>query len=149
MPIAYTTTLPPINAYYDLFQTTGWTFRRPLTREVLAISLVKSWYCLFAWDGEKLVGAGRVVTDGLLHAMIYDVVVAPEYQRQGIGKQIVERLAQKCVDAQIGAIQLFCAKGKQAFYEQLGFVVRPDDAPGMQYHPATSAPVSEITQFSS
>ena len=135
MPISYTTTLPPINAYYELFQTTGWSFRRPLTREVLAIALVKSWYCLFVWDGDKLVGTGRICTDGLLHAIIYDVIVNPDYQRRGIGKQIMERLVQKCIDAQIGSIQLFSAKGKQAFYERLGFVARPDDAPGMQYQP--------------
>ena len=42
MPITYTDHLPPINDYYALFQTTGWSFRRPLTREVLAIALVKS-----------------------------------------------------------------------------------------------------------
>ena len=138
MPIEYRSDLPPINQYFELFQTTGWKFRRPVTREVLALALVKSWYCLFAWDGDKLVGTGRICTDGLLHAIIYDVVVAPDCQRKGIGKQIMERLVQKCLDAQIGTIQLFCAKGKQAFYEQLGFVVRPADGPGMQYQPATN-----------
>ncbi len=138
MPIEYRTDLPPISQYFELFQTTGWKFRRPVTREVLALALAKSWYCLFAWDGDRLVGTGRICTDGLLHAIIYDVVVAPDYQRGGIGKQIIERLVQECLDAQIGTIQLFCARGKQAFYEQLGFVVRPVEAPGMQYQPATS-----------
>jgi len=140
MTIEYNSVVPPIDEYYALFQSTGWTFRRPVTPDVLALSLEKSWFCVFAYDGPKLVGSGRVVTDGWLHAIIYDMMVLPAYQRQGIGREIMRRLLQKCLDAQIGTIQLFCAEGKQAFYEKLGFVVRPSDKPGMQYqgdaHPA-------------
>ena len=133
MPIDYSTVTPPLDDYVTLFQSTGWTFRRPATPDVLALSLEKSWFCVFAYAGTKLVGSGRVVTDGWLHAIIYDVMVLPAYQRRGIGREIMQRLLQKCLDAQIGTIQLFCAHGKQAFYEKLGFVVRPDDGPGMQY----------------
>ncbi len=136
MAIELRTSLPPIDQYFELFQTTGWQFHCPVTPEVLALALDRSWYALFAWDGDKLVGTGRVCTDGFLHAIIYDVIVAPDYQRRGIGKQIMERLVQVCLDAQIGTIQLFCARGKQPFYERLGFVVRPVDGPGMQYQPA-------------
>ena len=46
---------------------------------------------------------------------------------------MMQRLVQKCLDAQIGSIQLFAARGKRVFYEHLGFGVRPEDAPGMQY----------------
>jgi GNAT superfamily N-acetyltransferase len=127
------TQLPAIDAYDALFQTTGWTSRQPVTPEILALSLEKSWYCVFAYDGDELVGAGHVVTDGRLHAILYDVIVAPDHQHQGIGKLIVGRLVQKCLEAQIRTIQLFCAPGKQAFYEQLGFVARPADGPGMQF----------------
>jgi GNAT superfamily N-acetyltransferase len=140
MPIDFRTDLPPINHYLELFQTTGWKFSRPVTPEVLEMSLARSWYCLFAWDGDRLVGAGRICTDGLLHAIIYDVIVAPDHQGQGIGKQIVQRLVRKCLDAQIGTIQLFSARGKQGFYEKLGFVVRPAEGPGMQYQGNVSIP---------
>ncbi len=133
MTIELRTELPDIDEYAALFHTAGWRFRRPVTPEILLLSLEKSWYCVFAYDGNELVGAGRVVTDGLLHAILYDVIVAPARQRQGIGKLIVDRLVQKCLEAQIGSIQLFCAPGKQAFYEQLGFAVRPPDGPGMQF----------------
>jgi GNAT superfamily N-acetyltransferase len=143
MPISYSDATPVLDDYVALFRTTGWTFRRPVTPDVLALSLEKSWLCVFAYDGDKLVGAGRVVTDGWLHAIVYDVMVAPDYQRQGIGKKIMQRLLHACLDAEIGTIQLFCARGKQAFYEKLGFVVRPDDGPGMQYRPApASAPAN-------
>jgi GNAT superfamily N-acetyltransferase len=133
MAIDYRTELPPIEKYAVLYESSGWSFRRPVTSGVLQMALEKSWYCVFAWDGEALVGAGRVVTDGVLHAIIYDVIVAPDYQGRGIGAQIMGRIMQKCLDADIGTIQLFCAQGKQGFYEKLGFTVRAPDAPGMQY----------------
>ena len=133
MSIEYNSVTPPMDDYVALFQSTGWTFRRPVTPDVLALSLEKSWFCVFAYDGQRLVGSGRVVTDGWLHAIIYDVMVLPAYQRRGIGREIMRRLLQQCLDAQIGTIQLFCAAGKQTFYERLGFVVRPADKPGMQY----------------
>jgi GNAT superfamily N-acetyltransferase len=140
MPITFTSDLPPIEKYLSLFLTTGWTFMRPVTPDVLQLSLEKSWFCLFAWDGDKLVGAGRICTDGVLHAIIYDVIVAPDHQRQGIGRELVGRLVQTCLDAQIGTIQLFSASGKQSFYEHLGFAVRTPDAPGMQYRRDAGSP---------
>ncbi len=68
--------------------------------------------------------------------MIYDLIVAPDYQRQGIGGEILDRLVKRCQEVHIREIQLFCARGKHEFYEQHGFEARPDDAPGMQYRRA-------------
>jgi GNAT superfamily N-acetyltransferase len=65
--------------------------------------------------------------------MIYEMIVAPEYQGRGIGAQILDQLLHRCREAGIHDIQLFCARGKRGFYEKYGFVARPDDAPGMQY----------------
>ena len=44
---------------------------------MLSQDIANSWYSLSAYDGNKLVGFGRVVTDGILYAMIYDLVFAP------------------------------------------------------------------------
>ena len=33
-----------------------------------------------AWDGEKLLGAGRLISDGMCYGTIYDVGVFEEYQ---------------------------------------------------------------------
>ena len=96
-------------------------------------ALRSSWYVLSAYDGEQLVGFGRLVSDGILHAMIYELIVLPEYRCRGIGGQILEKLVDKCREAGVRDIQLFCARGKRAFYEKRGFAVRPEDEPGMQY----------------
>ena len=95
--------------------------------------LANTWYMLAAYDGQQLVGFGRMVSDLVLHAMIYDMIVLPAYQGQGIGGEILERLVTKAQQTGIRDIQLFCARGKRSFYEKRGFVARPDEAPGMQY----------------
>jgi hypothetical protein len=43
----------------------------------------------FVWDGKELIGAGRAIIDGVRYRVIFDVVLLPEYQGRGIGKQIM------------------------------------------------------------
>ena len=45
-----------------------------------------------AWDGPRLVGFGRVLTDYVYRASIWDVIVDKEYQGQDIGTEIMQRI---------------------------------------------------------
>ncbi len=73
-----------------------------------------------AWDGDCLVGFGRVLTDYVYRASIWDVIVHPDYQGQDVGTQIMERILQH---PELKRVELFwlCTRDKQAFYEKLGF----------------------------
>ncbi len=44
-----------------------------------------------AHEGERLVGFVNVIGDGGAHAVLLDTVVAPAYQRRGIGRGLVVR----------------------------------------------------------
>lgn len=133
--ITYTQTIPPKQKYWDLFQTTGWNDKYQATPETLIQTIVNSSFYLSAYDGDQLVGFGRVLSDGCMHAMIFDLIIIPPYQGRGIGSEILTKLVEKCLSMGIGDIQLFSAKGKAGFYEKHGFVIRPEDAPGMEYSP--------------
>ena len=133
MALQFQTEIPPIEQFWGLFQTTGWNNEYHLSQDELARALRTSWYVVAAYESDQLIGFGRIVSDAVMHAMIYDLIVDPNYQRRGIGAQILERLVQRCQRAGIHDIQLFCARGKRLFYEKRGFTARPDDAPGMQY----------------
>ena len=132
MAIRYQTFPPTPTEYFALFQTTGWNDAYQLTALDLARALRESAFMVSAYDEGRLVGFGRVVSDSI-HAMIYDLIVAPDHQRQGIGGEILDRLVKHCQATRSRDIQLFCASGKRDFYERHGFEARPDDAPGMQY----------------
>jgi len=133
MNIEFSPDIPTSDQFWNLFQTTGWNENYQLSPDELLQGLHSSWYVLSAYAGERLVGFGRLVSDGVLHAMVYELIVLPEYQGQGIGGKILEKLVARCREAGVRDIQLFCARGKRAFYEKRGFVARPDDAPGMQF----------------
>ncbi len=133
MNILLQTTPPSKEQYYSLFETTGWNREYRATAEDLARAVGNSQFLVAAYDNENLVGFGRVLTDGVLHAMIYELVVHPDYQGKGIGTEILQKLIQWCNEMHIRDIQLFCARGKRSFYEMNGFVTRPEDAPGMQF----------------
>lgn len=137
MTLRYQTYPPTPDQYFALFETTGWNAEYHLTPHDLAKVIAHSWYMVSAYDDDRLIGFGRMMSDSV-HAMIYDLIVAPDHQRQGIGSEILKRLMDRCREAQVRDIQLFCAAGKRDFYERHGFVARPDDAPGMQYRPQPS-----------
>ncbi len=132
MNIVYSTEMPPADKYFELFETTGWNDKYKLTCEELARTISNSYFTVSAYDEKRLVGFGRIVSDGILHAMIYEMIVHPDYQLKGIGAEILKQLVNKCREDNIRDVQLFCAKGKRPFYEKYDFAARPDDAPGMQ-----------------
>lgn len=47
-----------------------------------------------AWDGERLVGFARALCDEAFNGYIGTVCVHPDYQRQGIGTQLVNEITE-------------------------------------------------------
>lgn len=142
--IEYRSGIPKAEPFVALFETTGWDPEGRLTVEAARDALEHTWYAVSAYDDGRLVGTGRVIGDGCIHALLADVIVDPRYQGLGVGSAIVERLVAECRHARIFYTQLFAARGLRPFYERLGFVARPDDAPGMQLAetgPATQEPL--------
>ncbi len=72
----------------------------------------------FVWDASVLVGASRALADGVFHTMIFDVVLLPEYQGRGLGKEIMKFLADRSMAPHI---LLYAAPGKEGFYSKLGY----------------------------
>lgn len=72
-----------------------------------------------AFDDQKIIGFGRALSDGHYQSAIYDVVVLPEYQNQGVGKAIMEALLEKL--PKNAPVLIFVSPGKQGFYRRFGF----------------------------
>ncbi len=132
--ITYLSIPPEQNDLYALFLTTGWNVKYGLNPQELHYAFMRSWFVQSAYDGDRLVGLGRIICDGVVHALILDLIVLPEFQFQGIGTRILEKLVAKCQEHNIRDIQLFCAQNKREFYSKRGFWARPDNAPGMEFH---------------
>lgn len=72
----------------------------------------------FAWDGDKLVGIGRALSDGVVQSVIYDLCMYPEYQGQRLGKQMMKAMMERL---DTDNIVLWAVPGKEGFYRKLGF----------------------------
>ncbi len=127
----YTGEIPAKDDLFQLYLTTGWNKEYSLTALQFHQAVSSSYCSQSCWDGDLLTGFARVVSDGLLHGMIYEMIVHPDYQNRGIGSQILKELLDKCRSDGILEMQLFCAEGKEQFYQKHGFVRRMETAPGM------------------
>jgi GNAT superfamily N-acetyltransferase len=74
-----------------LFNAVGWE-RRTADRDRLAQLVRGSLYVVSAWEGDRLVGFARAISDGATNAYISTVAVLPAYQKRGIGRAIIQRL---------------------------------------------------------
>jgi len=133
MKLTVNYTPPDKIEYYNLFETTGWNSEYRISPGLLYETINNSWFLVCVYNDARLIGFGRVISDGVLHALIVDLIIAPDVQRCGIGKLILNELVTKCKSAAIPDIQLFSSKGKAGFYLKQGFRTRPTDAPGMEF----------------
>ena len=105
-----------------LFDAVGWQHR---TRdpERLAQMVRGSMYGVSAHDGEELVGYARAISDGAFNAYVSTVAVLPEYQRQGIGREMIRRL----LDGRDRVQFVLHARAEvHPFYAACGFQPAPD-----------------------
>ncbi len=75
----------------NLYNSDGWINYTNNT-DMLRNAYSNSLDIIGAYDGEKLVGIIRVVGDGYSIIYIQDIIVLPEYQRNGIGTMLLETI---------------------------------------------------------
>lgn len=71
-----------------LFLSVEWSSGHYPDKLVIAMRNYNTVYT--AWDGDRLVGLVSVMDDGVMTAYIHYLLVDPEYQNLGIGRQLVE-----------------------------------------------------------
>ncbi|MDW0118198.1 GNAT family N-acetyltransferase [Sporosarcina thermotolerans] len=103
----------------SLYESLGWNSIN-LTISELKQMCLGSWYTIYAFEGEQLVGTGRVISDGVITGIICGLGVLPKYQRNGIGKAILNRLIQHCECNRV-IPQLMCEEHLESYYENFGF----------------------------
>ena len=102
-----------------LYESLGWN-SLGLTVNDLKQMCNQSWYAIYAFDKQQLVGMGRVISDGVVTGIICGVGVLPKYQSKGIGKEMLNRIIQHCEQNRV-IPQLMCVENLESYYESLGF----------------------------
>lgn len=122
----------------NLFEKVGFPRRDPAR---LALALQNTYRTVWVRAARKsrlarqgaLLGFARATSDGALSAVIWDVAVAPAWQRGGLGRALMERLTASLVNDGIATITLYAEPNVVALYEKLGFVADPDGIRGVAY----------------
>lgn len=87
-------------------------------------ALLNSHALVSAWEGEKLVGIGNAISDGYLVVYYPHLLVHPDYQKRGIGRNIIAKLKKNYEHFHM---HMLTADGKSVgFYEKSGFMVAGD-----------------------
>src|SRR5256885_9990884 len=98
-----------------LLRSGGW---RDDVRARVAQQVAGSRYVVSAWDGPRLVGFARAISDGVSNAYVSTVAVLPGYQGRGIGREMIARL----LAGKDGISFVLHARPEvQTFYEKCGF----------------------------
>lgn len=101
----------------------GW--RYPPTPEMHHRLLAGSDRIVLAIDDESgnVVGFVTAITDGVLSGFIPLLEVLPNYQRQGIGHELMRRMLALLAD--LPNVDLLCDDDPIAFYERFGMISLP------------------------
>ncbi|OON99011.1 MAG: GNAT family N-acetyltransferase [Epulopiscium sp. Nele67-Bin004] len=105
----------------NLYKAVGWSnyYNNP---EMLKSAYENSLYTLGAYVDNVCIGVIRVVGDGHSVLFVQDIIILPEYQRQGIGSTLLKTILEKYEN--VYQIHLTTANTPKtiSFYESLGFV---------------------------
>jgi ribosomal protein S18 acetylase RimI-like enzyme len=107
-----------VDAFVDVLRSSTLGARRPVDdADTMAKMIAGANLVVSAWDGELLVGIARSLSDFAFCTYLSDLAVRLEYQRQGIGRELIKR-TQKA--GRTATVFLFAAPDAIAYYERLG-----------------------------
>lgn len=103
----------------DLYNRSTLGQRRPVDdRARMEKMLANANLIITAWDGEKLVGISRAVTDWVYCTYLSDLAVDQAYQKQGIGRELIRHTRDAAPQANL---ILLAAPAAVDYYPRIGF----------------------------
>ena len=120
----------------ELCDAVGWA-RRPIrkVKKALEFSFLVVTMWEFKGNRRRLVGFARATSDHAFNATVWDVVIHPNFQSQGLGKALMQYMIRKLRNEDISNITLFADPQVVDFYRRLGFVLDPEGIKGMFWYP--------------
>lgn len=109
-----------VEQFKGLMESSTLAERRPVEDlDCLKGMLAHSNLVVSAWCGDELVGIARSITDFHYCCYLSDLAVDANYQRQGIGKELIA-ITQQALELRCKII-LLAAPAANAYYENIGF----------------------------
>jgi aralkylamine N-acetyltransferase len=114
----------------EMYQAQGWWQPHDDDKGCLIARIIKGSHCfVIATEGDKIVGMGRAISDGISDAYIQDLTVAKDRRKRGIGKRILRTLLESLRADGISWIGLIAEPGSCNLYSHAGFREMKDAVP--------------------
>jgi len=122
--------IPSVEEYLSLVESVLWKSREPVA---VAIALAQSLTSVCAMSEGQIIGMGRVIGDNGLHYYISDLMVRPEWQRQGVGSALMSELMNWLneIPYSNSVVGILPTKGLTSFYQNFGFQAQKAHSPAM------------------
>lgn len=132
MEAVYTLNEKQIEQLHRLYQGESWSRHRSLAETRRGVD--GSQICIGLVDTENnLVAFTRVLTDFIFKALVFDVIVNPEYRGDGLGDRLVALVKNHPDLAQVKHFELYCLPPLQPFYKKHGFSLDVDHMQLMRF----------------
>lgn len=117
----------------ELFQIAAF-WARDRHPDDLKTAVANSEPVITVWDHDQLIGFARASSDGVYRAVIWDVVIHPDYQGAGLGRKLVQTVLSHPKLCRVERVYLMTTN-QQAFYEKIGFEQNPSTTMVLYNHP--------------
>lgn len=109
-----------VDAFVDLLERSGLAARRPVDDRACIVAMLEHTNLLVtAWHDDRLIGVARSITDFGYCCYLSDLAVDRDYQRRGIGRELIDHTRR-----QLGPrarIILLSAPAAADYYPHIGF----------------------------
>jgi len=113
-----------LDAVIQLYRDSTLGERRPVDRrDLMEGMMMNADLIITAWDGERLVGIARTLTDFVYAAYLADLAVHVDHQAKGIGTELIEQ-TRKTLEPTC-FLTLLSAPKANGFYPKIGFEPHP------------------------
>ncbi len=125
MPITYSSSRrPTLDQVIELYRISTLGERRPIEdRHVMQGMIDNADLIVTAWNGGDLVGIAQTLTDYTYCAYLADLAVHIEWQRRGIGVELIE-ITKRCLEPTC-FVTLLSAPAANDYYPHVGFEHNP------------------------
>jgi len=113
--------IPEIEALAKLYNNVEW-YNYTKDLKVLKKAFENSLLIISAWDKDNLVGLLRAVGDGQTIMYIQDILINKQYQRQGIGSQLMKSFMDEYGHIRQKVLLTDNEEATISFYKSCGFV---------------------------
>lgn len=81
-------------------------------------AFVNSAVNVFVLEGDRVIGCGRALSDGISQAAVYNIAVDEAYHHRGLGKKIIALILEETADCNV---VLYTHPDTVSWYEEQGF----------------------------